>query len=88
MPSLIKPAILIALCCVCSAPMDVYCQSGPVKPPADSRQFQSHQMNQPPPDDSKRMRLSGDVVDDIMRLYDQARKELEAKPTAPAPPAQ
>jgi hypothetical protein len=41
-------------------------------------------MNQPPPDDAKRMRLSGDVLDDIMRLYEQAKKELDARPAAPA----
>ena len=36
-------------------------------------------MNQPPPDSKKKFRLSREILDEIRRLYLQAKKEHEAK---------
>jgi hypothetical protein len=39
----------------------------------------SHQMNQPDPDEPKRFTMSKKVLDEIRRLYIEARKEYESK---------
>lgn len=87
MSRIIKAALLITICCICHAPSQTFCQSGPVNAPPSSRQFRSHQMNQPPPEASKRVKISAEAMEDIMRLYEQARKELDAKPASTSPPA-
>ena len=43
-----------------------------------SQQWQSHQMNQPPPGSSDKD-LSKDRLEDVRQLYELARKEAEAK---------
>jgi len=44
----------------------------------NSQQWQSHQMNQPPPGTSDKD-LSRDRIEDVRQLYELARKEAEAK---------
>ena len=53
----------------------------PNTPPADN-QWLSHQMNQPPPADNAKYSISQERVDEIVQLYQQAKKEQEAKAAA------
>jgi len=69
----------VVLVCMATAKDPAYSESSPQPSPATSRQWVSHQMNQPPPDPSERYRISDDMLDEIRELYALAQKELEAK---------
>jgi hypothetical protein len=69
-----------ALLCLAFTPDRARAQTAPATnpPPADS-QWLSHQMNQPPPADNPKYSISRELVDEIVQLYLQAKKEAEAK---------
>ncbi len=46
--------------------------------PGSTDQWKSHQMNQPPPAADRHI-ISPDRLDDILQLYQQAKKELDDK---------
>ncbi len=48
-------------------------------PPAKTDQWQSHQMNQPAPDNNDRYSISKGRIDEIRELYLQAKQELDKK---------
>ncbi len=61
-------------------------QPPPQSGPGSLNQWLSHQMNQPPPPPtSDRQKVSQDRIDEIQQLYEQARKEAEAKAKKPVP---
>jgi hypothetical protein len=73
---LIHAAFIIFLAAQCnSASAQVTSQN----PPTTSDQWQSHQMNQPPPDNSDKYSASKDRLEEIRQLYLQAKQELEKK---------
>jgi len=71
--------VFVALTCMATTEDPAYAQSPPQANPASSRQWVSHQMNQPPPDPSERYRISDGMLGEIRELYALAQKELEAK---------
>ena len=71
--------MFIVLIAFLSAPCNIAsAQATSQNPPAKTDQWQSHQMNQPPPN-SDRHPLSKDRLEEIRRLYLQAKQELEKK---------
>ncbi len=56
----------------------VYAQNAQSHDTPSSKQWISHQMNQPPPTGSKH-HISRDRLDEIEQLYFQAKKESDAK---------
>ncbi len=66
-------ALLSAQCNIASA------QTTSQNPPTSSDQWQSHQMNQPPPGNSDRYSASKDRLEEIRQLYLRAKQELEKK---------
>lgn len=73
LPIFIVITLLSAQCNIASA------QTTSQNPPTGSDQWQSHQMNQPPPGNSDRYTASKDRLEEIRRLYLQAKQELEKK---------
>jgi hypothetical protein len=72
--------MLVASIALLSAPYDIAsAQTTSQNPPAKSDQWQSHQMNQPPPGADGRHPLSKDRLDEIRQLYLQAKQELQKK---------
>ncbi len=76
--------LCVALMLLIAAPsfLDRPCHAQ-ASPPQDnsapSGQWLSHQMNQPPPDQARKLVLSEEVIEEIRRLYLQAKKELDDK---------
>lgn len=50
-----------------------------VKPPSPANQWVSHQMNQPPPETDDKYSFSPGLIEEIKDLYQQAKKDYEAK---------
>jgi hypothetical protein len=72
--------MFIVLIALLSAPCNIAsAQTTSQNPPAKSDQWQSHQMNQPPPGSADRYSISKDRLDEIRKLYLQAKQELEKK---------
>jgi len=70
-------SLLIMLACFCGS--KGHAQTAEKGRSGQVDQWVSHQMNQPLPDDGKKFKLSQDIIDEIRRLYLQAKKEQEAK---------
>ncbi len=66
-------ALLSTQCNIASA------QTTSQNAPANADQWQSHQMNQPPPGGNDRYSVSQDRLNEIRQLYLQAKQELEKK---------
>jgi len=72
--------IFIVLIALLSAPCNIAAAQATFQnSPAKTDQWQSHQMNQPAPDNSDRYSISKDRIDEIRKLYLQAKQELEKK---------
>lgn len=63
--------------------LGAFAQSTPTVKQDSTKQYQSHQMNQPPPTASPRFKMSQRVIDEIAQLYELAKKEVEEKPSTP-----
>jgi hypothetical protein len=69
--------LLVSVCC--SVDRAVAQQTPDQGDPASPKQWLSHQMNQPPPPQSDRFKISQDRIDEIQQLYESARKQREQK---------
>jgi len=71
--------ILLLVCVCCSVDRAAAQQTPDQGDSASPKQWLSHQMNQPPPPQSDRFKISQDRIDEIQQLYESARKEREKK---------
>jgi hypothetical protein len=71
----------ITICLAYTLVLPAYSQEIPV-PSRDAARPElllSHQMNQPDPEAAKQYKISKKLVDEIRRLYLQAKKEFDSK---------
>lgn len=77
MKSLLTFLCSLVLVFVCFSEPPAKAQSGSDAKNRTGNQWVSHQMNQPPPDVIEKNKLSKDRLEEIRRLYLQAKQEQE-----------
>lgn len=75
--------VVLLLICVCAIDAPGFGQPTARNTRGRSDPGQSHQMNQPRPETAKRVKFSKELIQEIRRLYLQAKKELETKNREP-----
>jgi len=79
MKPILSIGVGLLLMSVCAIDAPGFAQPAPRNTRGLSDPGQSHQMNQPRPETAKRVKFSKDLIEEIRRLYLQAKKELETK---------